>query len=95
MDIITNGAIVRDFEDIEKFQIKVNEKNYIMVRKKLEFEKFKIILIFKQMKDQGDIRSIWKPKNKKMQKKLDEMVKTKRMITESINKIREIFYKSK
>jgi hypothetical protein len=93
MEIITNACLIKDFENIETFQIKVNEKNYIKARKKLEFEKFKIICIFKQMKDKGEIKSIWRPKNKKIQDKLDKLVKTKNMINNSIDKIREIFYK--
>jgi len=94
MEIITNAAIVRDMENIEIFPIKITEKNFIKVRKRLEFVKFQIICIFKQMKDQGEIKSIWRPKNKKIQDKLDKLVKTKRIIDNSISKIKE-FYKNK
>jgi hypothetical protein len=93
MEIIVNAVIVQDFENIEKFQIKVNELNYIKVRKRLEFEKWKIILILKQMKDKGDIKSVWKPSNKKIQEKLNNLVNSKNIINNSIDKIREIFYK--
>lgn len=93
MEIITNAVIVRDFENIENMQIRVTEKNFIKVRKTLEFEKFKIICIFKQMKDRGEIKSIWLPKNKKIQNKLNELVKAKNTINVSINQIREVFYK--
>ena len=94
MEIITNVAIIRDMENIEIFPIRVTEKNFIKIRKRLEFVKFQIICILKQMKDQGEIKSIWRPKNKKIQDKLNNLVKVKRMIDKSINKIKE-FYKNK
>jgi hypothetical protein len=95
MEIAVQAALIRDIEEIDKFMITVNDKNYVKIRKKLEFEKFKIICIFKQMKDDNEIKSVWRPKNKKIQDKLNELIKTKKIINNSIDKIREVFYKNK
>jgi len=95
MTLTTNAVLVHDLENIEIFPISVNDNNYIKVRKKLEFEKYVIVCILKQMKDRGEIKSIWRPRNKKMQSTLDNIVKAKRTIDKSIDKIKELFYRNK
>ena len=72
-------------------QWSVNEHNFIIVRKRLELEKKEIIDYFKELQEQGLIKSIGRPKNKQMQKGLDELIKAKRIIKESITKIRTIY----
>jgi len=93
MDIIIKIALVHSISDVEVFSIKVTNFKYQLVRKKLELEKKKIIDIFKLLKSQGEIKSIFRPKNKKIQKQLDELVKAKKILKESIKSISEVFYK--
>lgn len=93
MEIVTDVILFKDFENIVYKQAHTNEINYVMHRQALEFQKFRIICTLKQMKDKGEIKSIFRPKNKKIQDKLDELVEAKRILTKSIDKIREVFYK--
>lgn len=92
-EIITKAIIVRSPTEIEKFNIRVNDKKFILIRHRLELERIKIIDIFKQMKEEGKIKSIYRPKNKKIQKDIIRLIDAKRTIEESINKIKEVYYK--
>lgn len=93
MNLITKGAIVHSLIDIEIFSIKVDEFNYQIVRKKLEFELQKIIQILRILKEDGEIKSISKPRSKKLQTCLNRIVEAKKVIKQSINNISEMFYK--
>ena len=76
---------------IEEFDIVVNENNYIMIRKKLISEFSKILKILERMKAEGKIKSIYIPKNKEMQERLNELVVTKKGIHRSLDKIKAVF----
>ena len=93
MEIITKAVLVNSLTDIELFSIKVKYSNYKVVRKRLEYELKKIIDILKILKEQGQIKSISKPRNKKIQKQLNRLVDVKRIIKQSISNISEMFYK--
>jgi len=71
----------------------LNNQNYILVRKKLESTKQDIIEHLRELKKEGVIKSIYRPINKDFQKMLNELVKAKRIITNSINTIKELYYK--
>lgn len=86
-------AILLKGEDIEMFPIIVNDLKYVIVRKKLELEYDKINLLLKKWNQEGKILSIFKPKNKSMQKKIDKLVEAKREMKKSIKLIKEVFYK--
>jgi len=90
MDLVLNVVSFQN-RKLNILQWSVNEHNFIIVRKRLELEKKEIIDYFKELQEQGLIKSIGRPKNKQMQKGLDELIKAKRIIKESITKIRTIY----
>ena len=88
--IIIKG-VVSDKKEI--FNLKVDNDNYLIIRELLTKEKNKIINKFRIYKSAGLIGAITYPRNKIMQKELDELVQKKRLITDSIEKINKIFLK--
>jgi len=72
--------------------VSINERNYVIVRKNQEFIKEQIINKLKDYHKAGLINSIKRPKNKRMQDHLNELIIAKRDITKSVNIIRK-FYK--
>ncbi len=91
--IIMKAVLVENLENINIFSIDVNIENHKIVRLKLEEEREKIIKILKNLKEEGKIKSIFIPKNKKMQKQLNNLVHSKRTIKHSLEKIKEVFYR--
>lgn len=91
MEIITKAYIVHSIDDIEEINIRVTELNFLIVRRRLELERNKIIDMLKQMKNAGAIKSIWIPKNKKLQKELNNLTTCKRQLKNSIEKIKAVF----
>lgn len=75
----------------EIFNIDVTKDNYIQVRQGLEQEKTKFIDKLKQYKAAGLIGSVNFPRNKHLQKELDEIVKKKKLIKNSIEQINKVF----
>ena len=75
----------------EPINVKVDPSNYIVIRELLLKEKNKIITRLKTYKNAGLIGSISFPRNKIMQKELDDLVFKKRLIKDSIEKINKIF----
>jgi len=71
----------------EYFSIDVSEDKYYLVKKRLILENTKIVNVLKRMKKDKLIRSIFMPSNKRIQKELDELVKAKKVIKDSIKKI--------
>jgi ferritin len=90
-EIKINGVKIE--KEIEIFKIVVNDKNYILVRKKLESEQNKIIKYLKELRELGIIKSIKKPKNKRIKDQLNRLINTKKEIKKSINQIKQVFYK--
>ena len=93
MEIITKAVLVHSLENIELFSVKVNDGNYRLIRKRLEYESGKIINILKELKEQGQIKGISKPKNWRIQKQLNQLNDARKIIKQSISNISEIFYK--
>jgi len=91
MDIIVKAYVFNDIDDIEEFNISVNETKYPLVKKALEREFNKIVKYLYQLKDTGVIKSVFIPKNKKLQKELDSLTTYKRQIKYSISKLKAVF----
>lgn len=90
MEIIIKGVLVHSINDIEIFSIKVDDKKSLIIKKKLEEQNNKAINILKRLKDRGEIKSIWIPKNKKIQNELNNLVKAKKEIKNSLKNIKEL-----
>jgi len=90
-EIIIKAFLVHSEENIEEFNVKVDEIKAPIIKSRLGHEYQKIILLLKIMKDQGLIKSIWIPKNKRIQKTLDNLVTIKRQIKNSIQKIKTVY----
>jgi hypothetical protein len=93
MEITINAYVIHSMENIEQKIHVVNELNYIVTRKALEYQKNKIIKILKKLKEEEIITTIYHPSNKKIQKQLDKLVTTKRLIKKTIEQIKISFYK--
>lgn len=92
MEIQVNAYLVNGF-DVEEFKINVNEFNYLIIRKRLELERIKLVKTLKKLQTNGEIKSIFRPANKKLKKEIELVVTTKRRIKESIDKIKSVFYR--
>ena len=79
-----NIAIVHNLKNIEFFTIKIteNKKDLIIARLIIEYDK--IIDILKNLKKQGKIKSIFKPKNFTLTKELKTLIRAKRLIKKNI-----------
>jgi hypothetical protein len=91
MEIIIKAVIIKGLKDIDTFPIRVNDKKFLLVKKRLELEYANAVNILKNLKKEGKIKSIWIPTNKKIQKDLNDLVKAKKTIKESIGKLREFY----
>ena len=58
MELKTTAGLIEGFEKIEIFEISVNEKNCLKVRKKLELEVNKVLNILRDLKNQGKVKSV-------------------------------------
>lgn len=73
------------------FNVQVIPENYLIIRKLLERERTRIINKMKNYKTAGFINSIFRPRNKAMQKELDELVLKKILLKKSIYQLNKIF----
>jgi hypothetical protein len=89
--MITIKAILIDELNIKYLTIRTSKDNYILHKKKLESERIKIINRLREYEKAGLIRNIFKPRNKKMQKHLNELVFAKKIIKNSIQQIKSYF----
>lgn len=71
--------------------VEVNDNNFYVVRYGLISEKQKIINKLKEYKNGGLIGSINLPRNKYMQKELDELCRKKQILNRSIKQINKVF----
>jgi len=76
---------------IVSFNISVDEKNYQEVYYLLSRERRNFIEILKGYKKKGIIKTICKPKNKKMKEHLSELVAAKQKIIDAMFKITTYF----
>ena len=81
---IKNGQPIRT-------DVNVDGTTYWMVRKKLEAERLKVLKILSIMKEQNLIKSIRRPKNKKIQVYLNELINAKQQIIKTVEKLKILF----
>ena len=93
MELKTTAGLIEGLEKIDIFEISVNDKNCLKVRKKLESEVNKTRDILRDLKEIGKIKSISLPRNKELQEGIDNIVKFKEKLKDSIEKIKEIYFK--
>lgn len=85
--------LVKGLNDIETKIVHVNDKNYMLVRKRLEYENKRAIDVLKVLKEDGEINSLCRPKGYGIQSELKELIRVKKEIKKSIKKISEFYYK--
>jgi len=90
-EIIIDIVLIRDPYRYTEFKVVTNKQGYLLHKAKLERERKKIVNYLKQFKKEGIIKSIWIPKNRRIQKQLNELVRLKRTIDKSLQKINEFF----
>ena len=91
MELITKAVIIHSLDDIDVFSMKVSELNYLLIKKRLQFEYEKAVSILKEFKRLDAIKSTSKPKNKMLQVKLDALVEAKLIINKSIKQINDLY----
>jgi len=91
--LILKVALLDDFQNVTFMDIIVNEHNFERVRKKIESELLKIKKVLNQYKKDGLIKSISRPKNKKIAEKLKQINCARKDLKEARRKIIQIFYK--
>ena len=90
-EIIIDVVLIRDAYRYKEFKATTDSQNFLLHRRKLEMERKKIVNILKKFNKEGLIKSVFIPKNKRIQKELNELVRLKRTIDKSLSKIREFF----
>lgn len=93
MELKTTAGLITKLGKVTRFVVLVNEKNCFKIKKKLEAERNKALGILKELKNQGKIKSISIPRNKKLQDKIDITVMFKDDLKSSIEKIKELYFK--
>lgn len=91
MEILVEGIIVKNPNEIESCALRVTDENYKKIREKLIFERTKLINYLKELKNQGLIKSIYRPKNKQLKNHLKEICKIKKNTLHTIEKLDTIF----
>lgn len=91
MEITLSVIKFKSPENIKKFTIRVNDSNYLIVKRKLKLERKRIVDYLKKLCKQGIIKSERRPKNSQIQDTLDDLTIAKRVIKSSIEKINLIF----
>ena len=91
MEIKVSAILFHEPTKIEEFIVTANEKNYKLIIKKLEAERQKIINHLKDLKNQEQIKSVFRPKNKQIQVHLDKICKLKKQSKQNINKLKIIY----
>jgi len=91
MELITKVALIKDLENIDIFQIQVNNLKYPIVKKKLLEQKDIATQITKDLFEAGEITSVSRPVNRKIQKDLDKLGIAKRIIKKSLKELNEFF----
>jgi hypothetical protein len=93
MKIKTNAGLINSLTDISLFEILVNDNNYVKVKKKIESELDKSLNILHELKDKGKIKSMSLPRNKEIQESLNKLVKFRKTLKNSLDKIKLILDK--
>ena len=90
-EITIDVVLITDPYRYKEFKVETNNKNYLLHKRKLEMERGKIVKFLERFKEEGIIKSVWIPKNKRIQKELNQLVKLKRTIDKSLQKIKDFF----
>lgn len=90
-EVTINAVLFHSVDNIEIFPIDVTENKYPLIIKKLKSERQKIIDYLKKLKEHGEIKSVFRPKNKQIQEQLDNLVRLKKDIKKSIDKLKTIY----
>jgi len=91
MDITIEGIIFNDSDNVQVIPIVITQSKYLLIREKLVYERRKIIDYLKDLKEKDIIKSNFRPKNKKIQDKLDRLCKINRRVKKTIEKIDQIY----
>lgn len=91
MNLIISVYKINHLDEPKKEEKIVNEVNYLRVKAKLEIDHEQIVNLFKSMKEEGIIQSIYIPKNKTLQNEINKLITIKKDIKNSINKISNVF----
>mgnify|MGYP001562646075 CR=1 FL=1 len=91
MDLTIKVYDIYNIDKIEGMNKVVNEVNYQKYTAKLECDYRLIVNLFKQMKEQGLIKSIYIPKNKRLTKEISNLIRIKKEIKNTINKINSLY----
>jgi hypothetical protein len=91
MEIIIKCFKVHSWNNIEQFQAKVNDLKYEIVKKNQMYQYELLVDILKDLKNKELIKSVFQPKNKRIQNELDNIVRVKRLIKRSLNQLKTAF----
>ena len=91
MEIKIEGIIFHNSDNVQIVPIVITQSKYLLIREKLVYERRKIIEYLKDLKSKGEIKSNFRPKNKKIQDKLDNLCKINRRVKSTIEKIDQIY----
>ena len=88
---VVQAVVINDIDDIEVFQIGSTPGKYYLIKKRLENEYRHAVRILQKLKKDGLIHSVSIPKNRSLQKKLDEIVNAKKIIRNSIKQLKDFY----
>ena len=91
MEVIVNAILFESPDNIKIFSISGKESNCNIIKLKLKQEHEKLVDYLKILLERKVIKSLFRPKNKSIQKQLNQVVKAKREIKKSLEKIMVIF----
>lgn len=90
MELKTTAGLTKKGQ-LVLFEVLVTDKNCLKVKKKLQLEIEKALNILKDLKKQGKIKSVSKPRNEELQTEIDKIVDFKKKLKKSVEKIKGIF----
>lgn len=91
MKISSEVVLFNSPEDVQVSMATFNEHQSKKIAQALSYQKSKMVDYLKGLKEEGVIKTIFRPKNKKIQKQLDLIVNAKRKINKTLEKIEIIF----
>ena len=91
LKLICKGVLYHGKFEAEVFSITVTRHNYELVEAKLLNERKRIVSFLSKLKDDGEIKSISRPRNKQLQEGLQNLIQAKKEIKKSLEKIKPIF----
>lgn len=92
MKITIKAILFESPDNIRILPISVDDSNKILIRKKLEFERNKMIDYLKYLIEKEIIKSLFKPRNKSIQYQLDNIINAKKITNQSIQTVKTVFF---